>query len=367
MPSGGDPIMAQSVVPPDEMSSEDGDSSPRYDPNAGRLGNALTRRRVAAIAGGAVLFGAAGWVTRSPPVQDVPGWRTAASLPAARGEMKAAVLDGRIYVPGGLTGLGTSTARMDVYDVTRDAWVTAASMPTGLNHHGTAALGDRIYVVGGSEAFGDPPGTFAYAYDPDADAWENLPALPDGRWGHELLALDGALYVLGGVPDADEALDTFVYDPEAAAWERGAPMPTVREHVAAAAVDDELVVVGGRWNGDNTGVVESYDPGRDEWRALADLPTPRSGFGAAVANGALHAIGGEDPATVGGWTTNAHERYDPAADAWTSAPEAPLPVHGNAVLAVEDRVYVIGGAWRQGAWSVTSWSDRTFVFEPNRA
>ena len=29
------------------------------------------------------------------------------------------------------------------------------------------------------------------------------------------------------------------------------------------------------------------------------------------------------------------------------------------------RLYVIGGAWRQGPWSVTAWSDQVFVYDPD--
>lgn len=327
----------------------------------------LTRRRVTALAAGIVAVGAAGWLRRPAPVSNAPGWRVGAALPAGRGEMKAATLDGRIYVPGGLAGSGSSVARLDVYDATTGEWTQAASMPTGLNHHATATLDDRIYVVGGNGGITDPPGAAAFAYDPDADVWDDLPPMPDGRWGHEAVALDGRLYVAGGVPASDDDLETFVYDPGGETWDRVAPIPTPREHVAAAVLDGEVVVVGGRWDGDLTDAVEAYDPETDAWRGRAPVPTARSGFGAAVVDGALHAVGGEYPSSVGGWTTDAHERFDPATDTWESLPDAPLSLHGNAVAATGGELYVLGGAWRQGLWSITAWSDHTFVFDPDSA
>lgn len=74
----------------------------------------LTRRR--ALAGGGLLVagGAAAWTFRPAPVDVGDGWDERAPMPAARGEMKGAVLADRFYVPGGLTGFGSSTDRVDV-------------------------------------------------------------------------------------------------------------------------------------------------------------------------------------------------------------------------------------------------------------
>lgn len=363
----GDESTSEPESTPDDGSTSDTttEDGPRGETPSEAERSGHSRRGVAALAGNTVVLGVGAWIVRPAPVEDAPGWRQVGNLPVARGEMKAAAADRRLYVPGGLRGVtGGSTDRLDVYDVAADGWTTAAPMPTGLNHHGTVALDGHIYVIGGNERFDDPPGTFAFEYDPAADGWEEVSPLPDGRWGHECLAYDGRLYVLGGITDADDEIDTLVYDPGSDNWERRSPIPTRREHVAAAVVDGELVVVSGRWEGENTDAVEAYDPVDDEWRSLEPVPTARSGFGIAVLDGRLHAVGGEDPSTIGGWTTATHEVYDPESDAWESRPDAPLALHGNAVVEADGLLYVLGGAWRQGLWSVTAWSDRAFVYDP---
>lgn len=323
----------------------------------------LSRRQTTGLLGGGLLTAAGAWAVRPPPIEETAGWDQREPLPENRGEMKGAVLDGRLYVPGGLVGLGETTDQLTVYDLGEDEWSVGEPLPIGLNHHATATVEDRLYVVGGNESFSDPPDTFAFVYDPVVDEWNEIQPLPDGRWGHEALAHDGRLYVLGGVPDADGEIDTLVYDPETDGWERAAPIPTRREHVAAAVLADELYVVGGRWDGERSTAVEAYDPAVDEWADRASLSVGRGGFGAAVVDGRLHAIGGEHAETIGGWTTAAHERYDPDRDRWERVVDAPLSVHGHVVAAVEDRLFVVGGAWRHGLWSVTAWSDRVFVFE----
>ena len=331
---------------------------------SGRLQSVLTRRRVLALGSGGVLFGSGAWVARPPPVSDAPGWSETASLPTARGEMKGAELDGHLYVPGGLRRVARSTDQLTVYDPNAEEWTVGSSLPVGLNHHATAALEGTLYVVGGNESLTDDPERHAYAYDPDADTWEERPPLPDGRWGHEAVAFDGRLYVVGGVPETDDELDTLVYDPTAEEWNRAAPIPTRREHVAAAVLDGQCFVVGGRWDGKNMAVVEAYDPETDSWASRAELEVARGGFGATVLDSTLHAVGGENPGTVSGWTTAAHERYDVDTDRWERLPDAPLSVHGTVVASAANRLYVVGGAWRQGLWSATAWTDRVFVYDP---
>lgn len=317
----------------------------------------LTRRR--ALVGGGVLAvgGATAWTFRPDPVSDSAGWSERARMPTERGEMKGAVLEDRIYVPGGLTGLGDSTARTDVYDPNADEWKRGSSMPEPLNHHAAAALDGTLYVVGGNREFDDPPEDHVFAYDPDADAWTELDPLPEGRWGHELVAYDGRLYVVGG--RTTDTHDLLIFDGED--WDRGPPIPTPRDHLAAEVFEDRILAVSGRWDGENDPTVEAYDPEENEWASIDAEPTARSGTAGAVVDGRFHLGGGEDPSTLTGWTTDAHEVFD--GENWKDASAVPLPLHGPTALTHDDAVYVIGGAWRHGLFSVTAWSDRTFVYE----
>lgn len=304
-------------------------------------------------------------VLARPPVPGaVPGWSWAAALPAARGEMKAAGLGHEVFVPGGLRGLGRSSDRLDIYDARTDRWRRGAPMPQPLNHHATVALGGLVYVVGGNRnILGDPPGRFVFRYDPAADDWERRAAMPVGRWGHDAVALDGRIYVLGGTSDEDPNA-VLIYDPDADRWTTGAAIPTRREHLGAGVIDGRIYVVGGRWEGKLTGALEIYDPAADAWAAGPPLPTPRSGFAAALVGGRLHVVGGEDPAALRGRVFAANEAYDPIAREWSALAPEPLPRHGAAAAVVDGRLLVIGGAWRQGVWSLFAWSDRVAVYQP---
>lgn len=293
-------------------------------------------------------------------------------MPTERGEMQAAVLDDRIYVPGGLTGWGESTVQHAAYDPEADAWEALAPLPEPRNHHAVAAVDGRVFVLGGNDdVLFDPPSRDVVAYDPDGDRWTDRAPLPDGRWGHEAVVVDGTLFVVGGhVDEDDEPADTLAYDSAADAWERRAAVPTQRDHLSVEARGGDVYAAGGRqesptephYSGENVVDHEVFHPDEGAWETLAPLPEPASGMAAGVLGTRLHLTGGEDPSAVGGEVKDVHQVYDPNADAWSTAEPLPVPLHGQASVVHGGRLYVIGGAERQGTFSPQSWSDRVFVY-----
>lgn len=324
----------------------------------------LTRRHLLYAAGGVGVLaaGVGWWLTQSPSVGESEGWSEVASMPEPRGEMKGAVLNGEIYVPGGLVGQGKSTDRFERYDPRADEWTELATMPEPRNHHATVSVDERLFVLGGSDDFGAPPQDDVFAYDPEADEWGRRAHMPDGRWGNDAVAYDGRVYVVGG-DYRDGPLDVLVYDPEGNDWERGATIPTETEHTAVEVYDDEIWTVSGRWDFENLRDVSVYNPEDDEWRKGPPVSKARSGTASAVLDDGLHVAGGENPDTTDGWVTETHEVYSSDADGWREEAPLPLPLHGSASVEHDGRMYVVGGAWRHGLQSVTAWSDRVFVFE----
>jgi N-acetylneuraminic acid mutarotase len=70
-----------------------------------------------------------------------------------RGGATAKVLDGKIYVVGGMGGDGVSLASVEVFDPATSGWKSAAPMTTRRDNPGSAVLDGDLYV------FGEGPGT----------------------------------------------------------------------------------------------------------------------------------------------------------------------------------------------------------------
>lgn len=297
-----------------------------------------------------------------PPPEGGP-WTRGESLPTARSEIDAAVLDGRIYVAGGLTGLATSDV-LEVYDSATGKWARRAPLPAAVHHLGVAAAGGRVYVTGGYEGlFFDPDQRAVWAYDPESDVWQQAADMPAPRAAHRLAAIDGKVYVVGGVGPEPTAL--WAYDPGTDSWDTSRePLPTAREHLAVAVVEGKLYAIGGRWKGrGNLAVLEVYDPATDTWRRLPDMPTPRGGHTAAVLNGRIHVAGGEILGVIGE-TFAAHEVYDPRIGTWSQAEPLPTARHGLTSATLGARWYVIGGATRAGWRTPFTLTDRVEVYAP---
>lgn len=75
------------------------------------------------------------------------------------------------------------------------------------------------------------------------------------------------------------------------------------------------------------------------WRTLAPLPTPRSEVATVALDGKVYVIGGMGPADAGVKA----EVYDPATDTWRAVAPLPQPLHHPAAAAVGGKIYVIGG------------------------
>lgn len=93
-------------------------------------------------------------------------------------------------------------------------------------------------------------------------------------------------------------------------------MPTRRHGHAAVALHGKILVLGGYGAEREIATVERYDPAADAWSTCAPLPIARGFLGAAAVNGHVFAVGGHTG-------DRPLERYDPRGDHWVAL--APLP------------------------------------------
>lgn len=309
------------------------------------------------LASGCVSIGRTGALAAVTPdpsiVAGAGAWFVRASMPSARSEVAVAVVDGQLYVAGGLDDLetggrrGRSLATLEAYDPALDRAATLAPMPGPRDHAAAAAWDGRVYVSGGGEILDGAAYADLWAYDPDSDAWTTLPSLPAPRWQHAMVAVDGVLYVLGGlIGGADDHSPTWAFDIASGTWRTDlAPLPTPRDHLAALALDGRILAIGGRAGG-NLRDVEAYDIAADTWTRGPDLLVARSGITAALVGDAVHVTGGEDFTT--GRTIGAHERLDPATMRWERLPDLPTPRHGLGSGVIDGTWYVISGGVEVG-------------------
>ena len=278
-------------------------------------------------------------------------WREIGAAPTARQQVATAVVDGRIWVVGGLIGTkkAAATNRVESYDPTINSWSTATPLPRPLHHATAVAYRGELVVIGGWE----PKGS-----ELTAVASREVLALRDGRWvryaplRHPRAAaaaavVDDKIVVTGGQADGKLVRQTE-FLPGGVEWKQGADLPTPREHLAVAADEDGrfLYAVGGRdlSPDNNTRALERYDIRDDRWTKLPSLPVATGSLGAAILKGRLVAAGGETSTGV----IKSVQSYNLKSRRWSQLAALRTPRHGLGAAALGDTLYTIGGALGAG-------------------
>lgn len=281
------------------------------------------------------------------------------SLPDVGGgpiqETGAALIDGRIYVVGGMTGDFGISDKLQVYDIAQGSWSLAAPFSSPLHHAQVAAAGGKLYVLGMLRDSAFSESGRSWVYDPGTDSWTGLASMVEfGRGGGVAQAIGDKIYVVGGLRQLQSVADLSEYDTVTDTWNHALPpVPGARDHLVAAVVDDILYVIGGRVGAGLLGSVWAFDPATATWSGRSPMPTARAGMAAGVVDGNIIVVGGEGASNGSGVFAEV-ESYDPVSDTWTSLGVMPRPRHGMAAVGYGDTLYVPGGARRQGFSAVAT-------------
>ena len=258
------------------------------------------------------------------------------------------MLDGHIWVVGGLTTSGEAAADVVRYDPAADAWSDGPALPRPVHHAGVAGDGERLWVVGGYTDHDEPTDDVWTLRD---GTWQEGPRLPEPRaagglaWDGERLVyaggvgpngLTGDVYVLAGQRETTP--------PERPGsgqeWELIGRLGAPREHLAAASDGRGTTwFLAGRTGGLDTNLADVDLVSGGQVRRIGEVPTARGG----VAGFHLPELGG---CVVGGEGTDG--TFDQVecitADGTTnSLPPLEQRRHGLGAAVVDGVVYAMLG------------------------
>ena len=275
------------------------------------------------------------------PVEE--GWQQKADLITPRKGLAVTSYDGEIFTFAGETSNGITDAA-ERYDPAADQWLVLEAKPTPVTDVAAAVIGGRIYIPGGLTPSGEVSEALEI-YSPIEDNWQQGADLPLGISAYALAAYEGNLYLFGGW-DGENYLDSvYQYDPALDQWSQKTPMSSQRGYAGAAISGGKIYVLGGYDGRDSLSSMEIYIPELDgtevdPWSLGPALPASRYQMGVAGLGNMIHVVGGE----IGAGGAQSSILFSPQDQIWQEF-DSPTDssITGLGLVPLESHLFLVGG------------------------
>lgn len=236
-------------------------------------------------------------------------WRSLAAKPTPVAETDAAIIQEKVYVPGGINNDGKAVRNLEAYDIQTDSWESLAPLPNPISRAAVVAFEGKLYVIGGwnNGIYSDK----IYIYNIEDDQWIAGPHLPSPRASTAATVMEGFIIIAGGENQDGLLSEVIKYFPyrettSTTPFEFGPSLPDKRTAATALFFTNVVYLMGGL---DGTGMNTPnlvIDTALTEWREIDPNTQPIPDDSMAVASGNLiHILGGK----MNGLATNAHLSY----------------------------------------------------------
>lgn len=213
------------------------------------------------------------------------GWQAQTSLPTpiwggASAFLKSCEGDtdtGYLYSIAGNDGAGTTLSTVYRYNTTTDTWTSVSNLPATKQQLSAAVIQNKIYVPGGY-TLSFSPSVSSHVYDPATDTWSPIADLLQATGDYAIgTYADSLLYIVGGYDGSVDIADVQIYNVNTDSWATGTPFPgTLSAGLRMGIADGTIVLVGG-YNQDLgqqdqawIGEIDNNDPYSITWTQLSD-------------------------------------------------------------------------------------------------
>ena len=319
---------------------------------------------------GAVWVVAGGAIYRNEPAPDAwqRDWKPMASMPLANHDICGAILNGKLYIGGGITDYGYPVKMLGLdslwaYESEKDQWEPLEPMSARRGYCGIAAFNSEIWVLGGflvDEQSRRTITDMVEVYNPRTRQWRPGPALDMPRAEPVVLTVDDRLYVFGGAGADDKATRSVVSRAIGQQnWRREPDAPVPLRQTSGCVLNGKVYIAPGR----DAKLPESpglfvYNPSRAVWEN--DVPrmpveTTNAPLTAAY-KGSVWVIGCSDD-KIGRKT----HHYSPETKTWKCGPNMPTPLSWGAGAQMNGRLIIAGGAYFSSENGHYIFSERTLM------
>jgi DNA-binding CsgD family transcriptional regulator/N-acetylneuraminic acid mutarotase len=268
------------------------------------------------------------------------GWQELQPLSTARYGLAVAAYEGQIFAIAGMADQGVS-GLVERFDLRTKSWQQLAEKPTPVYDVSAAVIGGKIFIPGGKLNSSEVTDILEI-YDPLENVWKQGAPAPARLSAYSLVAFEGRLYVFGGWNGSEYQGGVFQYDPRNDQWGELPAMPTARAYTGAAIVGGKIHVLGGKNAQGVLAISEVYDPSSQEtpWSESIALPTALYGMGMVSVSDIIYIVGG----LTDTGQAFAPLAFAPSANNWAEfeSPSDSLPVFPG-LVSWEGWLYLFGG------------------------
>ena len=278
-------------------------------------------------------------------------------MPFKMGVLLSVVVEGKLYVGGGLSIGGDKHTVME-YDCLSEKWATLPTYRT--RYFSMAVISNQLVLVGGLE--GGATSKVVCVWRVDRRTWTHpYPDMPTARYSCSAAVHNDWLVVAGGEASELSCLSSVeLLNTNTNQWHTGPPLPRPLSEVQAATVGDMLYLMGGYTEGGPTDQVYSASiptltPHSDSsttderdaqvWKEIPGLQL--IGYAPLSINGSLLAVGGLDE--VKGRITTAIHLYQPDNGKWLKVGDLPSPRWKCTCAVNTHKQVLVAGGWDTNA------------------
>lgn len=272
-------------------------------------------------------------------------WATKQHMLTSLGQVKGGVLNGIVYVVGGLRSDGVASNLVQAYNVSTNTWALRKSLPTRRRAiNGVSPIGGKLYVTGGYNNSSQLTRTL-YVYTPSSNSWVKGASMPRPASCGAQGVISGQLYVYAGCTGTANEHRFFRYNPANDTWTSLPLPPSKHSSPSAAGVINGKFYLGGgtRDNFQINTSLQVYNPATNSWASRAPIPSVQTNSNFGVLGGKLYSPGGADENILRSvWV------YTPGSNSWGS--KAPLPTarYDGVGVGAGGLFFVMGGTLPTG-------------------
>ena len=180
-------------------------------------------------------------------------WKDYSEMPTARSCATAVGYHSMLIVVGGgimVEGKWTKVSTTELLDTTNGCWYTCNNLPSPHQQMKAAIMNDKLYLLGGFDKDLKPsPQVFVASLDTLSTHQLNWQSAPNTPWCHSapVVLYNKFLLTVGGRQQSRTS-EVHIFNPSTGQWKHLTNIPAARSGPAVVGVADNILVIGGVTN-----------------------------------------------------------------------------------------------------------------------